>query len=386
MSPARFLPLVWSNIWRRKVRTIFTVLSLFVAFLLFGLLMTIRTAFSFGVDVAGLDRLILIHKVSLVMPLPISYKPRLEQVEGVEVVTHQTWFGGIYQDPSNFFANIAVEPEPFLQIYTEYRLPAEQRAAWLADRQGAIVGRTLADRFGWKIGDRVPLTATIWQPRDGGRTWEFNIVGIYDGEDGVDTTQFFFRYDYLDENRAQGSGLVGWYVVKIADPAQSVALSRTFDEMFANSAYETKTTTEKGFVEGFAKQVGDIGAIMIAISTVVLFMFGLVAASTMAQAVRERTSEIAVLKTLGFSDASVLGLVLAESLTLVIVGGGAGLLAAWIIVQGGDPTGGMLPIFTLPPRDVAVGVALMALMGILAGAVPAAGAMRLGITDALRRV
>jgi putative ABC transport system permease protein len=382
----KFLPLIWRNVWRRKFRTTFTLLSIFVAFLLFGMLMTIKSAFSFGVDVAGLDRLVLIHKVSLIMPLPISYKSQLEQVPGVELVTHQSWFGGVYQDPANFFANIAVEPESFLKVYPEFRIPPEQVKAWLGDRQGAIIGRDLAERFGWKVGDRVPLTATIFQPKGGGQTWEFNIAGIYDGDDGVDKTQFFFRYDYLDENRSLGAGSVGWYVVKIADPSQSVDLSRSFDAMFANSSAETKTTTEKGFVEGFAKQVGDIGSMMIAISSTVLFMFGLVAASTMAQSVRERTNEIAVLKTLGFTDPGILLLVLAESLFIVIVGGGIGLGLAWLFVQQGDPTGGMLPIFILPPRDVAIGVGLMIAMGVLAGVLPALGAMRLSITDALRRV
>jgi putative ABC transport system permease protein len=380
----RFLPLIWKNVWRRKFRTTFTLLSIFVAFLLFGILMTIRTSFSLGVDLAGLDRLVLINKVTLIIPLPVSYQARLQQVPGVELATHQTWFGGVYQDPSNFFANIAVEPEPFLRIYSEFRLPPDQVHAWLADRQGVIVGRDLADRFGWKIGDRIPLTGTIWQPKRG-KPWEFNVAGIYDAADGVDKTQFFFRYDYLDENRAGGEGLVGWYVVKIADASRSVELSRTFDEMFANSSAETKTTTEKGFVESFAKQIGDIGAIMIAISSTVLFMFGLVAASTMAQSVRERTSELAVLKTLGFSGAAILMLVLAESLFIAFVGGVLGLAAAWLIVQRGDPTNGMLAIFVLPPRDMALGVALMALMGVLAGVMPAMAAMRLRITDALRR-
>jgi putative ABC transport system permease protein len=381
----KFLPLVWKNIWRRKFRTIFTLLSIFIAFLLFGILMTIRTSFSFGVEVAGADRLVLIHKVTLIMPLPISYQQRLQQVKGVEIVSHQSWFGGIYQDPSNFFANIAVDPETFLKIYTEFVIPPEQVQAWRNDRQGAIVGRDLAARFGWKIGDRVPLTATIYQPKQGGTTWEFNIVGIYDGAEGIDKTQMFFRYDYLDENRSEGEGLIGWYVVKIADPAQAVELSRTFDEMFANSAAETKTTTEKGFVEGFAKQDGDIGAIMIAISTTVLFMFGLVAASTMGQSVRERTSELAVLKTLGFSGPTILTLVLAESLFIALTGGLLGLGLAWLFVQGGDPTNGMLAIFMLPTRDIVLGIGLMVLMGVLAGVMPAVAAMRLKITDALRR-
>ena len=382
----KFLPLIWKNIWRRKFRTTFTLLSIFIAFVLFGILMTIRQSFTFGVEIAGADRLVLIHKVSLIMPLPVSYKARLEQTRGVELATHQTWFGGIYQDPANFFANIAVEPDVFLKVYPEFVLPPDQLEAWRNDRQGAIVGRDIAARFGWKIGDRIPLTAPIWLPKGGGTTWEFNIVGIYDGGDAVDKTQMFFRYDYLDENRAAGQGQVGWYVVKISDPAQAVDLSHTFDEMFANSAAETKTTTEKGFVEGFAKQIGDIGSIMIAISSTVLFMFGLVAASTMAQSVRERTSELAVLKTLGFSGPAILALVLVESLFIAFTGGLLGLGLAWLFVTlVGDPTNGMLPIFVLPTRDLVIGVGLMLLMGVLAGLMPAVAAMRLKITDALRR-
>jgi putative ABC transport system permease protein len=381
----KFFPLLWSSLWRKKTRTIFTLLSVFVAFLLFGLLMAIRTAFTFGVDIAGLDRLVLIHKVSLIMPLPVSYLDRLKATDGVLLATHNTWFGGVYQDPSNFFAQIAVQPEPFMELYPEYRLPPEQMKAWLADRQGAVVGVDLANRFGWKIGDRIPIQGTIWQPKQGA-VWEFNIVGLYDGDPGVDKTQFFFRYDFLDENRLRGEGQVGWYIVKIADPAQAQQMGARFDDMFANSAAETKTTTEKGFVEGFAKQVGDIGAIMVAILVAVLFTMLLVAANTMAQSVRERTSEMGVLKTLGFSNVSILGLVLGESVLIALIGGGLGLLASWAFIQRGDPTGGMLPIFTLPTRDVVIGAVLVAVLGVMAGLLPAVSAMRLRITDALRRV
>jgi putative ABC transport system permease protein len=382
----KFPPLIWKSLWRRKIRTIFTLACIFIAFLLFGVLMTIRTAFSLGVELAGMDRLVLIHKVSLIMPLPVAYQARLATVPGVQVATHNSWFGGVYQDASNFFAQIAVEPEPFLEIYPEYILPPDQKEAWLADRQGAIVGRDLADRFGWNVGDRIPIQATIWQPKSGtGTTWEFNLTGIYDGEAGVDKTKFFFRYDYLDENRQEGAGLVGWYVVKIDDPSRSVELAQRFDEMFANSDYETKTTTEKGFVEAFANQIGDIGRIMIAILVAVLFSILLVVANTMVQAVRERTSEIAVLKTLGFTDGAVLALVLGESVFVAAIGGAAGLALAWLFVQQGDPTGGLLPMFVLPGRDMVVGAALVAALGLVAGALPAAQAMRLRITDALRR-
>lgn len=382
----KFLPLVWKNLWRRKVRTAFTLACIFIAFLLFGMLMTIRAAFSFGVELAGLDRLIIIHKVSLIQPLPKSYLERLRAVPGVLTATHNSWFGGVYQDPSNFFAQIALEPETYFSMYPELRLPPDQMKAWLADRQGAVVGRATANRFGWKIGDRIPLQATIWQPKSGnGSTWEFNLVGIYDGDPGVDTTNFFFRYDYLDENRTNGDGLVGWYIVKIDDPSRSVEMAARFDDMFANSSAETKTTTEKGFVDSFAKQIGDIGAIMMAIVSAVLFTMLLVSANTMAQSVRERTNELAVLKTLGFSNTAVLAIVLGESLFIALLGGTLGLGVAWLIVQRGDPTNGLLPAFLLPGRDLVTGVWLMVALGFLAGALPAVQAMRLRITDALRR-
>jgi putative ABC transport system permease protein len=382
----KFLPLIWKSIWRRKVRTIFTLLSIFVAFLLFGILMTIRAAFSLGIELAGVDRLVVIHKISLIMPLPVSYQARLASTPGVELATHSSWFGGIYQDPQNFFAQMAVEPEPYLKIYKEFKVPPEQIKAWLADRQGVIVGRTLAERFKWKVGDRIPIQATIWRPKSGaGDTWLFNVSGIYDGEPGTDLTNFFFRYDYLDENRRGCKGCVGWYIVKISDPSQSAALARKFDDMFANSDAETKTTTEKGFVDSFAKQIGDIGTIMMAILAAVLFTILLIVGNTMAQSVRERTSELAVLKTLGFSNETIVALVLIESTFIAVLGGALGLGLAWLFVQGGDPTHGMLPAFVLPARDIAAGIGVMLMMGLLAGALPAVAAMRLRITDALRR-
>jgi putative ABC transport system permease protein len=381
----KFVPLVWHSLWRRKIRTIFTLLSIFVAFLLFGLLMTIRASFSLGVDLAGLDRLMVIHKISIIMPLPVSYQTRLQSIPGVETVTHNTWFGGVYQDPTKFFSRIAIEPSVYFGMYPEMHLPPEQMTAWLADRQGAVAGKDLAERFGWKVGDRIPIRGTIYRTKSGGTAWEFNLVGIYDAEPGFDKTNFFFRYDYLDENRLGGAGTVGWYVVKIKDSSKSLAIAAAFDDMFANSSAETKTTTEKGFIEGFAKQIGDIGSIMIAILVAVLFTILLVVGNTMAQAVRERTSELAVLKTLGFSNVRILTLVLAESVAIAAAGGGLGLAAAWLIVRNGDPTGGLLSPFSLPDRDLITGVWLIVMVGMLAGLLPAASAMRLRITDALRK-
>ena len=382
----KYLPLLWRNLTRRKTRTIFTVLSIAVAFVLFGILAALNVAFSQGVELAGNDRLIIQHKVSLIQLLPQSYEARLEATPGVVDVLHQTWFGGIYQKPSNFFMQCPVRPERLLKLYPEYVLPADQRTAFLTDRACAIVGRQTADRFGFKVGDRVPIQGTIWRKQGGGATWEFNICGIFDGDKkGVDTTPMFFNYDYFDEARQFGQGQVGWYVIRINDPAKAPEIAGRIDAMFANSFAETKTTTEKAFLQAFAKQIGDIGLIIRGIVTAVFFTILLVAANTMGQSVRERTSELAVLKTLGFSDAIVLTLVLAESCAIALVAGLTGLGLAWLLTQGGDPTHGMLPSFYLPTADLVRGVMFAAALGVVAGIMPAVYAMRLRIVDALRR-
>lgn len=383
----KYLPLIWRNLLRRKARTTFTALSVFVAFVLFGVLMAIRVAFTMGVDVAGVDRLVLIHKVSIIQLLPISYQERIRVVEGVAEVTHSTWFGGIYRDPSNFFPQMAVDPEPFLRMFPEFVLSDEAKAAWFEDQTGAIAGRALADRFDWKIGDRIPIQGTIWRI-PGGAPWTFTLRGIYEaGQQGTDTTQFFFQHKYLDEVRRNsfGSGMVGWYTIRVEDPDRSADIAERIDAMFANSEYETKTSTEKAFAQAFASQVGDIGSIMIAITVAVFFTIMLVAGNTMAQSIRERISELAVLKTLGFSNALVLGLVLAESVLLAMLGGGAGLLVGWLFVSQGDPTGGFLPGFFIPAVNLLVGAVLVVALGLLTGIFPALTATRLRIADALRR-
>jgi putative ABC transport system permease protein len=383
----KYLPLIVRNLLRRKIRTIFTTASIFIAFLLFGVLMALKAAFSMGVEVAGADRLMMIHRVSFIQPLPKSYLERMRPVEGITLISHANWFGGIYQDPSNFFANMAVDPETWLAMYPEYVLPEEHRRAWFADRTGAIVGADLAKRFGWKVGDRVPLKATIYQKSDGS-PWEFTVDGIYDSPmKGADKTQFFFHYDYLNES-VRGTFMadqVGWYLIKVSNPAEADAIAKRVDSLFANSPAETKTATEKVFASNFAKQVGDIGAIVTAIAAVVILFILFVAGNAMAQSIRERTNELAILKTLGFTDGKVLGMVLLESLLVAVIGGGLGLLLASLIIALGDPTGGFLPIFHFPPRDLVLGVALVLVLGVLAGLVPGLQAGRLKIVDALRR-
>jgi putative ABC transport system permease protein len=382
----KYLYLVWSNLKRKKLRTVLTVLSILVAFLLFGYLAAIRTAFTQGIEVAGLDRLIVRHKVSIIQMLPASYEARIEQVEGVEEAVAAVWFGGYFQEPRNQFPQFPVKPDEYLDMFPEFLLGEDEREAWLATRTGAVVGRSLADRFDWQVGDSVPITATIWTRQGGEQSWEFDIVGIYDGaEKGADTTQFLFRYDYFDEARAFGQGLVGWYTVRIDDPDRAAEISAAIDDEFANSQAETKAEPEGAFVQGFANQIGDVGFILMSIVAAVFFTILLVAGNTMAYAVRERTNELAVLKAVGFTDAGVLGLVLGESLAMTAIGGGLGLGLAWLMVSAGDPTNGMLPVFYIPTRDLAAGLALILATAFIAGILPALQAQRLRIADALRR-
>jgi len=385
----KYLHLIWSNLTRKKLRTALTTLVIVVAFVLFALLSAIRLAFSMGVDISGIDRLIMIHKVSIIQPLPISYLERLRNMEGVADVTHASWFGGIYQDPKNFFPQFPVEPQAYLRLYPELLVPEKQKQAWFADRAGALVGRKTAERFGWKIGDRIPLQSPIWRREGGATTWEFTVRAIYEGrEKGVDETNLLFHYDYFDEGRVWGDGLVGWYILRIDDPDRAVEIAERIDATFANSRYETKTTTEKAFVQGFANQMGNIGAILRGVLAAVFFTILLVAGNTMAQSVRERIGELAVLKTLGFTNAGVLGLVLAESLLLAAVGGGLGLVVGWFVVESlaqWDMIAGLLAVFYFPGRDVIVGVLLALALGVVCGAMAALRAMRLRIVDGLRR-
>ena len=384
----KFMHIVWKNLMRRKIRTIFTLLSIFVAFVLFGYLMAIRSAFSMGIDLAGADRLMVLNKISIIMPLPVSYKDRIKQLEGVKDVTFANWFGGYYQETRNQFPNMAVDAENWFKMYSEFAVPDDQMKAWLADRQGAIIGADLAKRFGWKVGDRVPLQATIFSRPDR-RAWEFNISGIYDSPvKGTDKTQLFFHWELLNEvlRETRFGNQVGWYVIKVNDPEQSTAIAKTVDTMFANAPTETKTDSEKNFVAGWAKQIGNIGLMTQLIAAAAIFMMLLVTANTMAQSIRERTSELAVLKTLGFGDGRVLTLVLAESCVLALVGGLAGLAVSWTAVTvGGDPTGSFLPQFFFPPKDVIIGILMVVGLGFAAGAIPAVQAQRLRIVDALRR-
>jgi putative ABC transport system permease protein len=381
----KLLPLVWRNLFRKKTRTFFTVMTIFVSAVLFAFLVAVRGAFSMGIEIASAERLMLMHKVSLIQLLPISYEREIEATPGVAIATHNTWFGGTYQDKPAPFAIIAAEPEKLLQVYPEVTVPEDQFKAWVADRQGAMIGRDTATRNNWKVGDRIPIKGTIWLPKQGD-TWYFNVDAIYDADRSFDKTNLFFQYDYLDENRRGAYGQVGWYIVKINDPDKAAEVSAAIDAKFQNSQAETKTSPEKAWMQGFANQIGNIGQILVLILSAVLFIMLIVAANTMTQAVRERTMELAVLKTLGFSNGLVLSMVLMESTVLALVGGGLGLIAgaALVGVIGGFATA-FLPIFTIGTNALILGAGIFIGLGLLAGLVPAVSAMNLRITDALRR-
>jgi len=381
----KYFDFIWRNVWRKKIRTSLTMLSVFIAFLLFALLSAIGYAFKSGEDAADAERLIVIDKITLINPLPFAYKNRIAATEGVHSVTHASWFGGYYQDPRSQFPQFPTEPYEYFAMYPELKIPEEQLDAWARNRQGAIIGRELAEQYSLKVGDRIPIQATIWTKADGGRTWEFDIEGIFETEDPRGSTAYLlFQYDYFEEARAFSKGTVGWYILRVKPGADPVQVANAIDLQFANSPNETETSTEAAFAQSFAKQFGNIAMIVTLILGAVFFTLLLVSGNTMSQSVRERISELAVLKTLGFSDRSVLGIVLAESIVIMLIGGLLGLGVGWMLVQAAAKAmGTFLPGMFLSPTATITAIAIMIGAGIAAGIFPAVKAMRLSIIDAL---
>jgi putative ABC transport system permease protein len=379
----KFLPLLLANLRRKKIRTTLTIGSFAVALFLFGLLGAIRYGFRQGVDIAGADRLVVIGRTSMIQPLPLPYKNRIRRTPGVKDVAHVTWFGGIYQDPKNFFAQFAIVPDDWLRMYPEFVVPDDQWEAFKADRQGCVVGRKLAERFGWKVGDRIPMQGASFM---GGGNWDFNVRGIYHGtRRGDDEMQLWMRHDYLVEKGPEfWRGIVGWYVVRITNPDSAPAVAKLIDEEFANSSSETRTQTESAFAASMVKQMGNIEFLILAIGSVVFFTLLLVTGNTMAISVRERTNELAVLKAIGYSDTFVLSIVLAESLLISAIGGVVGLWLASMLVKL-DLTQGLILMY-LPPIAFVLGVLIALATGFLAGVLPALSAMRLNVVSALRRI
>jgi putative ABC transport system permease protein len=379
----RFLPLIFANLGRKKIRTLLTIGSFAVALFLFGILVAVRSAFSQGIDSAGVDRLMVVNRSSIIQPLPYAYREQLAKLPGVTLVQPYSWFGGVYQDEKNFFPQFAIDPEHQREMFPEFHVSDAEWKAFTEDKAGCIAGENTARRFGWKVGDRIPIKGTLFQG-----LWEFNLRGIYHGSSPADdTTQFWLRQDYLYERApAYWKGFVGWYTVRIKSPDLAAQLSKTIDAQFTNSAWETRAQTEKAMAASFAKQMGNIEFLVIAIGAVVFFTLLLVIGNTLATAVRERTADIAVLKAVGYSDGFVLGLILFESSLIAVIGGGLGLGLVKLFTLRGDPTGGLLPNFYITSSYLASGLALAVFVGIVGGILPALSAMRLRVVEALRKV
>jgi putative ABC transport system permease protein len=384
----KYLHLIWAALFRRKTRTILTLVSIITAFLLFGMLDAVRSSFNqAGQSANGAQRLQTGSRLSFIQPLPQALGAQIAQVPGVKMVTYANWFGGAYQDPHNQVFSFAVEPN-YIDLYPEIEVSAAERKAFDATRTGALVGEKLAARFGWKVGDKIPLQSTIFPNRQGSKNWSFDIAGIMHSKDkkagGFYDQLFLLHWKYFDETTPYNQGQVGWYVTRVADVNQADQVAKAIDALSANSDHETRTQTEQAATANWMKQLADIGLIVGSIMGAVFFTLLLLSGNTMMQAVRERTGELAVLKTIGFSNTSVLAMVLVESILLVVIGGMIGLgLAALVIPMVGASSGGMLNLPGVGANSWLLGIVLMIVIGLLVGVLPALRAMRLNIVDAL---
>ena len=379
--------LMWKNVWRRKLRTILTIVSILIAFLIFGVLRSFDHALHAGVDLAAADRLVVVNRINFTVSLPYAYVNKIAAVDGVKKVTFANWFGAYWQEPRNQFAAFAVDPESWLESYPEMVVDPADRARFLANRTGALVGANLAKRFGWKKGDRIPLPSTIWSKRDGSKVWEITIEGIFTAADErSDTNYLILHYDYFNEARAFAKDTVGWIVVTTTSHERNSEVARAIDEMFFNSAHQTKTDTEKAFSAAFIKQIGNIGLIITSVVGAAFFTILVITGTTMALAIRERTGEIAVLKTIGFTGKRVFALVLGESFFLALLGGIPGLfLASGLVTALRAALAGFLPTMVFSGETLAEGLALIALLALVTGVIPAANALRLNISAGLAR-
>ncbi len=381
----KYLHLIWAALFRSRTRTLLTLLSVVAAFLLFGMLDAVRVAFNSSANVAGYDRLVVASRLSITQMLPVRLESQIERVPGVKKAVRMAWFGGIYRDQRNFFPNMSTGPG-FFELYPEYEISPAHLRAFESTRNGAVVGEALARRYGWKVGDTIPLQATIF-PTRGSNDWQFKLVGLYRVKDTKrrgEENALYFRWDYFNESNDFVKDRVGWWMVKLADPDQADRVARAIDKLSETSDHETKTQTEQAFNQAFVKQFADIGMIVTSIMAAVFFTLVLLTGNTMAQAVRERIPELAVLKTIGFSNRSVLWLVLAESILLIGLGGAIGLGLASVLIAGvAASSNGMIQLDTVPPETWAMGVALMLGIGLIVGLLPALRAMRLNIVDAL---
>ena len=383
----RTLKLFFRNAFRHKLRTGLTVLGITIAILAFGMLRTMVNAWYAGVEASSANRLVIRNAISLVFPLPLAYKDKIRQVGGVTLVSWGNWFGGVYIEEKNFFPNFAVDPRSFLGLYPEYLIPDMQRASFLSDRKGAVAGKKVADKFGWKVGDTVTLKGTIFPGN-----WEFTVRAIYRGKDrSVDETQFFFHWDYLDETMKKTTprraGQVGYYIIGIANPNLAGEVSAAIDTTFKNSLAETLTETEKAFQMSFVSMTEAILVAIQLVSIVIIVIIMAVVANTMAMTARERIGEYAVFKTLGFGGWFIAGLIFGESLFISLLGTAVGIgLTFPVAAAFADYLGTYFPIFFVEKETVLMDLAAGVLVGVVAALFPTWRAVRIRIADGLRRI
>jgi putative ABC transport system permease protein len=381
------LKLLFKNAFRRKLRTFLTLLSIAIAIMAFGLLRTVVSAWYSGVETSSASRLITRNAVSLIFPLPLAYKDRIRQVEGVTLVSYGNWFGGIYLDRKNFFPNFAVEPKTYLHLYPEFILSPGHREAFLRDRKGAVAGRKLVEKYRWKVGDTIPLQGTIFPGN-----WELILRGIYRGRDeNVDETQFFFHWEYLNETLRKTApsraDRVGFYMIGVDHPNNSPLVVQAIDRTFKNSLAETLTETEKAFTLSFISMSEAIIVAIQIVSFVVIGIIVAVVANTMSMAARERTWEYAVLKTLGFGGWHIAGLILGESLLITLLGCGLGMAITFPAAYIFRRTVPMyLPVFQVEETTLYLDLIASLGVGILSALIPTWRAIQVRIADGLRRV
>ncbi len=381
--------LVRKNLFRRKLRAALMIVSILIAFMIFGVLAGFYRAFTAGEDRAAADRLITVNKINFTQPMPIAYFNRVRAVDGVRQVTHANWFGGYYQDPKNFVMSLAIEPATYFDVYrSELDVRPEQLQAFISDRSSAVIGESMARKWGWKVGDRIPVASNIFTQRsNGSHTWDFTIAGIVKGKaEQVSTDFLLFQYAYFDETRTFGKDTIGWLILQTNSPENNDRVAKTIDAMFANSTAETSTDTEKAFGKAFAAQFGNIALIVFLVVGAAFVTILMIVGNTMALSIRERTREIGVLKTLGFSGPRILRMVLGESVLLALLGGLPGLaIAALITIVLRASLANIAPAFAVSPVIALEGIALMIALGLFTGVIPALNAMRLKIATALGR-
>lgn len=382
--------LVLAGLGRKKLRTALLIFAIFTAFLIYAILAAFQSSLENAAGPSSQNRLVVSNRINFTEPLPIAYVSRVAQVEGVEDVSYSMWFGGYYQEERNFLLAFAVDPESYTRIFSEFNIPEDQRKAFVESRDGVLVGRQLADQYGWSLGQQIPVSSNIWRRADGTNTWPAIVRAIFEGDGDIPTNSIYINYEYFDEARAFANDTVGNIHIKTASADMNDAVMQRVDELFQNSRAETDTVTEEAFNAAFIDQQGNLGLIILGVTSAAFVTILLIVGNAMAGAIRERTGEIAVMKTVGFTSSRIARVVVGETLLLSLIGGGLGLLVAALLVGAAASVGGQFLIFLsslkLTPAIIGAAVGLMAALGLVTGAVPAWSAMRVNVISAFRRI